>query len=283
MTGTLRESEGSLYDIPELAQLRVGDANAVQDRLLCPNPDRKNRNSERRVNSRYQLSPAPEVEILCGQNGTPVRVNLGDLSRGGCYLETDLNLPLETEVTVTLKLSGDVVRAQARVVRAALSKGMALEFTSMTAEEFRILECWLSSFVVKRWLAANRRGAQRVAMQIGVRVSGYNEEGMRFTEDTRTLVVSAYGCLVILSTPVKRGQRIVLSNPQTSGTVECIVAYYGARDTAQEVGLAFASPNERFWSISFPPADWSPHHPDAKPSGLSLAEKASNELVRRKG
>jgi len=119
-------------------------------------------------------------------------------------------------------------------------------------------------------------------MQIGVRVSGYNEEGIRFTEDTRTLVISAYGCLAILSTPVKRGQRVVLSNPQTSRTVECIVAYYGARDTAQEVGLAFNSPNERFWSISFPPADWSPHHPDAKPSGLSLAEKAPNEPVKRK-
>jgi hypothetical protein len=254
----------------------------TQDRPLCPNSDRKNRNSERRVNSRYQLSPAPEVEILCGENGAPVRVNLGDLSRGGCYLATDLSFPLETEVTVTLKLSRDIVRAQARVVRATLSKGIALEFTSMAAEEFRILECWLSSFVVKRWLAANRRGAQRVVMQIGVRVSGYNEEGIRFTEDTRTLVISAYGCLVILSTPVKRGQRIVLSNLQTSGAVECIVAHYGARDRAQEVGLAFTSPNERFWSISFPPADWSPHHPDAKPSGLTLAEKASNELVKRK-
>lgn len=231
---------------------------------MHPTSGRKTRNSERRANSRYQLSPAPEVEVLCGENGAPVRASLVDLSRGGCYLEADLELPLETEVTVTLKLSGDLVKARARVVRAALHKGLALEFTSMAAEEFRILECWLSSFVVKTWLAANRRRAQRVAIQIQVRVSGYKEADLRFTEETRTLVISAYGCLVILSTPVKRGQRVVLSNPHTDETVECIVAHYEARDTAQEVGLAFTSPNERFWPISFPPADWSPHHPDAK-------------------
>lgn len=231
---------------------------------MRPNPNRKSRNSERRANARYQLSPAPEVEILCAPNDAPVHASLGDLSRGGCYLETDLDVPLDADVTVTLKLSGDLVRAHARVVRAALGKGVALEFTSMAAEEFRILECWLTSFVVKTWLAANRRRAQRVAIQIKVRVSGYADDGTRFTEDTHTLVISPYGCLVILSSPVKRGQRVVLSNPQTDETVECIVAHYEARDTAQEVGLALASPNERFWPISFPPADWSPHHPDAK-------------------
>lgn len=231
---------------------------------MHPTSNRKSRNSERRANSRYQLSPAPEVEILCGENGAPVRAGLGDLSRGGCYLETDLELPLEAEVTVRLRLSGDVVKAQARVVRAALHRGLALEFTSMAAEEFRTLECWLSSFVVKTWLAANRRRAQRVAIQIAVRVSGYSEAGTRFTEDTRTLVISAYGCLVVLSSPVKRGQRVVLANPHTEETVECIVAHYETREPAQEVGLAFTSPNERFWPISFPPADWSPHHPDAK-------------------
>ena len=134
----------------------------------------------------------------------------------------------------------------------------------MAAEEFRTLECWLSSYVVKTWLAANRRRAQRVAIQIAVRVSGYSEADTRFTEDTRTLVISAYGCLVVLSSRVKRGQRVVLANPHNEETVECIVAHYETRETAQEVGLAFTSPNERFWPISFPPADWSPHHPDAK-------------------
>jgi c-di-GMP-binding flagellar brake protein YcgR len=220
--------------------------------------------SERRSCTRYQLSPSPEVEILQGDDGTAIRASLGDISRGGCYLHTDFALPLEAEVTVILKLSGDLVRAQARVVRAALNKGLALEFTSMESEDFRILETWLSSVVVKKWLAANRRRAQRVAIQIAVSVSGYDEEGERFMEDTQTLVISAYGCLVTLSSPVKKGQRVVLSSPQTNRTSECIVARHEARGTSREVGLAFSVPNQQFWPISFPPSDWSPQHPDAK-------------------
>jgi len=226
--------------------------------------NRRRRNAERRANSRYQLSPPPEVEITCGGGATPIRAGLGDLSRGGCYLDTDLTLPLEAEVKVTLKLSGDLVRAQARVVRASLNKGVALEFTAMQPEEFRILESWLSSFVVKTWVAANRRRAQRVAIQIPVRISGYDDDGARFTEDTETLVISAYGCLVTLSNSVKRGQRVAVSNLQDNAAVECIVAHYEGRGSKREVGLAFTAPEQKFWPVDFPPADWSPHHPDAK-------------------
>jgi hypothetical protein len=88
-------------------------------------------------------------------------------------------------------------------------------------------------------------------MQIEVRVSGYNTEGARFTEDTHTDQISAFGGMVILRTPVNRGQRLVLTNRQTKVTVECMVAYR----EGMEVG---------FWPVDFPPAEWSPRHPDAK-------------------
>jgi PilZ domain len=217
--------------------------------------DHQHRNIERRTNPRYLLSPPPEVEILHGDNGAPIQASLGDLSRGGCYVETDCVLPLETEVTVTLKKSGDQIRALARVVRAAPHEGLALAFTSMEGGEFRILESWLSIFVATTWVAANRRRAQRVAMQIEVRVSGYNGEGSRFTEDTRTVVINAFGCLLILRTPVKRGQRLVLSNAQTKRTVECMVAYHEESGTERQIGLAFTLPNQPFWPIDFPRDD----------------------------
>src|ERR1700676_5413711 len=90
-------------------------------------PSRKG--SERRTSSRHRLSQPPEVEILHSENGTPVKARLGDLSRGGCYVETDCSLPLEAEVTITLKKDGDQVKAQARIVRAFPNKGLALAFT----------------------------------------------------------------------------------------------------------------------------------------------------------
>jgi PilZ domain len=226
-------------------------------------PDRPRKNSDRRTAPRYRLSSPPEVEILRVEGGTPVKARLGDLSRGGCYVETDCALPLETEVTVTLKKSGDHVRAQARVVRAFPNEGLALAFTSMEGEGFRILDSWVSTFVATAWVAASRRKSQRVSMQIEVRVSGYNAEGARFTEDTQTDLISAFGGLVTLRTPVNRGQRLVLSNLQTKVTVECIVAYR----EAMQVGLAFVVLNQPFWPVDFPAAEWSHSHSDEKQFG----------------
>jgi hypothetical protein len=216
------------------------------------NLDSEHRNSEHRTNPRYQLSAPPEVEIWHGDNGTPIQASLGDLSRGGCYVETNCIFPLETELTITLKKDGDSVKALARVVRAVPHKGLALAFTSMEGEEFRTLESWLSTFVATTWVAANRRRSQRAAMQIAVSVSGYSDEGARFTEDTLTLVISDLGCSVVLRVPVRRGQRLVLSIPQTKRTVECMVAYHEVRGTEGLIGLAFIAPNRSFWPIDFP-------------------------------
>jgi hypothetical protein len=219
---------------------------------------------EPRANPRYRLSVSPEVEILPSDNCEPIRVNLVDISRGGCFVETDHELPLDSEVAITLKKGDDRVQAMTRVARVSPGKGLALEFTSMGREEFQLLDNWLSRFVMATWVEANRRKAQRVAMQIKVNVSGYNSEGARFGEDTNTIVISGFGCLVSLHNPVKKGQRVVLSNAQTKRTTECLVASQEGKGTASNIGLAFTVPNQSFWPVDFPPADWSPRHPDAK-------------------
>jgi hypothetical protein len=228
------------------------------------NREHQRKGSERRTSSRYRLSQPPEVEIFHSESGASVKGSVGDLSRGGCYVETDSPLPLEADVTITLKKSGDQVRAQARIVRTFPNGGLGLAFTSMEGDGFRILDSWLSAFIATTWVAANRRRTQRAAMQINVRVSGYNAEGERFSEDTHTVEISALGGLVILQTAVKRGQRLVLSNLQSKVTVECMVAHHEAKGPVWHVGLAFVVLNQPFWPIEFPPADWSPRKPDAK-------------------
>ena len=230
-------------------------------------PGQKRKSSEHRTSPRYRLPAPPEVEILRIESGPPVKAQLVDLSSGGCFVETDYLPPIGTELTLTLRKSGDELKARAQVVRVAPNEGLALVFTSMGAEEFRTLESWLSIFVATAWVAANRRGTQRVAMQIEVRVSGYNAEGARFTEDTRTVLISGFGCLVTLQTPVNRGKRLTLTNLQTKKTVECLVAYHEASGDVWQVGLAFIALNQPFWPVEFPPADWSRHHPDAKKIG----------------
>ena len=231
---------------------------------MAEQPRGKRKPSEHRSSPRYRLPAPPEAELLRADDGAPVQARLVDLSSGGCFVQTQYLPAAGTEITITLKKGGDQLKAQAQVVRVAANEGLALVFTAMGAEDFRTLESWLSIFVATSWVAANRRGTQRVAMQIDVRVSGYNAEGERFTEDTQTALISGFGCLVTLRTPVSRGKRVTLTNLQSKKTVECLVAYHEASGPVWQVGLAFVALNQPFWPVEFPPADWTRHHPDAK-------------------
>jgi hypothetical protein len=134
----------------------------------------------------------------------------------------------------------------------------------MDGKGFQLLESWLSIYVAAKWASTSRRKAQRVAMQIEVRVSGYDPEGVRFVEVTRTVVVSAFGGSVSLHTPVVRGQRVVLTNLQNKRTVECMIVHTEVTGSEWKVDLAFIGLYQNFWPVDFPPADWSSHHPDAK-------------------
>jgi Tfp pilus assembly protein PilZ len=231
------------------------------------NPQARAGKPEQRTSARYRLSPSPEIEILHGDTGAPIQASLGDLSQGGCFVETDSEHPVDSEVTLVLKRGEDRVKARARIVWSVPNKGLGLAFTSMEGDDFRILESWLSIFVATTWTATNRRRTPRAAMKIAVRVTGYNREGARFTEDTHTAVVSAFGGMVLLRTPVNRGQRLVLSILQSKKMVECIVAHSEALGSQWQVGLAFTVLNQPFWPVDFPAADWSSHHPDAKRYG----------------
>ena len=213
--------------------------------------------SERRTNSRYRLSRPPEIEMLETKSGTPIKARLGDLSRGGCYVETDCSLPLDTEVTVTMEMDGDQVKAQARIVRIFPEQGLGLAFTSMEGNGFRLLDSWLATFIATTWVSANRRRSQRMQMEIRVRISGYNSEGTQFVQDTNTVEISAHGGSVILKTELKRGQRVVLTNLQSKVTVECLVVYHEAKGPPWLVGLAFIAADQSIWPVTFPPADWS--------------------------
>jgi hypothetical protein len=227
----------------------------------------KKKRSERRAGPRYRLSAPPKIGMFQTDTGTLIQVHLVDLSQGGCQVEAEAVLPLGTEVTVMLEKGSNHVRAQARVVRASPSQILAVAFTSMEGDGFRILDEWLSTFITTTWVATNRRKSQRAAIHIEVSISGYNPRGVRFTEDAETVEISAIGGSVVLRAEVQKGQMLVLSNPKTKVEVECLVANIEARGADKLVGLAFKVPNQPFWPINFPPAGWSHSDPYAKRYG----------------
>src|SRR5216683_1419579 len=219
--------------------------------------------ADRRTHPRYEFVAA--VEVVAGESGARIETRVRDLSQQGCYVDTNNVLPLGTVTDVRISKGAQLFEARARVVYSRASKGMGLVFTAIEPDQLRTLETWLAESRETSWLAANRRRSQRVLMTIPVRVSGQTGAGSPFEEETHTRAISAHGALVLMSTQVYRGQRLTLSNIQTKGALECIVAHIDRRKGEHaQVGVEFLLPNPTFWHVAFPPKDWTPRHPDAK-------------------
>jgi hypothetical protein len=224
--------------------------------------------ADRRIYPRYEFTAA--VEVLAADSGARIETRVRDLSQQGCYVDTSDALPLGTVTDVRVKKGAQLFEARARVVYSRATKGMGLVFTGVEAEHVRTLETWLIESRETSWLAANRRRSQRVLMTIPVRVSGKSAAGLPFGEETHTRAISAHGALILVSTPVWRGQRLNLSNVQTKAALECVVAHIDKRPSDRtQVGVEFTLPNPMFWHVAFPPKDWTPRHPDAKSHGKS--------------
>src|SRR5882724_10742897 len=220
--------------------------------------------ADRRTHPRYEFTAA--VEVVAPESGARIETRVRDLSQQGAYVDTNNPLPLGTVTDVRITKGAQLFEALARVVYSRVGKGMGLVFTAIEPQQLRTLETWLAESRETSWLAANRRRSQRVLVTIPVRVSGQAGAGSPFQEDTHTRAVSAHGALILVSTQVYRGQRLTLSNVQAKAALECVVAHIDRHQSDHpQVGVEFMLPNPMFWHVAFPPKDWTPRHPDAKP------------------
>ncbi|OLD62043.1 MAG: hypothetical protein AUI53_03155 [Acidobacteria bacterium 13_1_40CM_2_60_7] len=230
------------------------------------------RGADRRTYPRYAFTAS--VEIAAAESGARIKTRVRDLSWQGCYVDTDSPLPLETVADVRITKGAQSFEARARVVYTQTDKGMGLMFTGVEKEHLATLDTWLAESRETSWLASNRRRSQRVLMKIPVRVSGQTALASPFEEETHTLAISAHGALIPISTSVNRGQRLTLSNVHTKAALECVVAHIDRLLGQQlQVGVEFALPNPVFWGVAFPPKDWTPRHPDAKPRPKSVQSR----------
>jgi hypothetical protein len=100
----------------------------------------------------------------------------------------------------------------------------------------------------------DRRRARRWALDIPVYVYGYGADKEPFHEEAHTLHVNANGGLLLLSVPVRKGQKLLLTNRLTQQEQDCQVVFLGARRSRTvEAGVSFPQTNPRFWHISAAP------------------------------
>jgi hypothetical protein len=218
---------------------------------------------DRRAKPRYKL--AASIELVNPESGARVKASLRDLSVGGCHAHTNTPFPDGTEIMVHITKGKESFEAKARVVSSIASKGINLKFTHMAPGQLEVLDKLIAAAMEASWTASNRRKSQRILMRTPVSVSGYEESGASFKENTYTISISPLGALIFILSSVKMGQRLVLLNKQTKAFVECTVVHKGDRQAeGLEIGVQFATPSPTFWSVTFPPVDWSPQHPDSK-------------------
>jgi PilZ domain len=218
---------------------------------------------DRRAEPRYKL--AASIELANPKSGVRIKTTLRDLSLGGCHAYTNNPFSEGTETNVYITKGKESFEAKARVVSSVVGKGMGLQFTVIDPRQHQVLGKFIAAAMESSWMASNRRQSQRILMQVAVRVSGYDEFGASFKENTHTISISSLGALILISSSVKMGQRVVLLNIHTNAFVECSVVHKGMRqDGGLEVGVQFAPPHPTFWGVRFPPLDWSPQHPDSK-------------------
>lgn len=110
------------------------------------------------------------------------------------------------------------------------------------------------------------RRSQRVCLRLPIIVFREGPGTNVASEETSTLTVSAHGALIRLALKVEIGQRLRIKNAQTTEHLVCRVVNLGPEySSKQEVAVEFEAASPRFWRIAFPPADWTPRNPDAKP------------------
>jgi hypothetical protein len=106
---------------------------------------------------------------------------------------------------------------------------------------------------------ASKRRSMRVVIDVPVGVFGQNSDGKIFEEKTKTVTVSAHGCLVILKTIIDPQKPALLVNTKTGSEVQCRIAHRKEIEKGVfEIGLDFERPLPRFWGVNFPPEDWNP-------------------------
>lgn len=104
-----------------------------------------------------------------------------------------------------------------------------------------------------------RRRTTRAVMCINLLVYGEAEDGEKFRYWTRSVSVSAHGGVLLLEATLEVGQVFQVMNEYNGKKARAkVVAVRSTRDGQVQASFEFAEGEEKFWSMTFPPAGAKP-------------------------
>jgi hypothetical protein len=98
---------------------------------------------DRRRDPRHSVKV--QIELREESSDVPMRMSTTDLSRGGCYVELMLTLPIGTPVTAKLWLSDHPVRVRGRVVTVHPQFGNGIKFLEFEDDGKKVLAQYLDA------------------------------------------------------------------------------------------------------------------------------------------
>jgi hypothetical protein len=116
---------------------------------------RDRRTHERRTRERYPFTAIVEAEEL--GSGVRITASSGDLSMGGCYVETTSPFPVESTVKLHLIKQTTSCDVAAKVVHSKTGIGMGLSFSTVEPDQLWVLEKWLGELAGDWSLTARKR------------------------------------------------------------------------------------------------------------------------------
>jgi hypothetical protein len=97
-------------------------------------------------------------------------------------------------------------------------------------------------------LKPNRRRTQRVRVEIPLFVYGYTLKDTPFCDEACTTEINAHGGSILMQTPVRPGQLLLLTNKTNQKTQQCLVLSVAARLAKNTVvAFEFLAPSPHFW------------------------------------
>ena len=109
----------------------------------------------------------------------------------------------------------------------------------------------------------NRRRSQRILLRLPVLIIARAANNQHVSENAFTTNVNAHGALLLLSMRAEVSQKILIRNTETlEEQFVRVIHVTPAAEGKSEVGVEFLKPAPKFWRISFPPDDWTPHDPE---------------------
>jgi hypothetical protein len=95
---------------------------------------------------------------------------------------------------------------------------------------------------------SDRRRGLRHPHVVPVLVYGSGLDKQPFHEEVDTIDAGENGCLLVIETPVVRGQRLFLTNTRTQAEQECRIVHARALACGKtRIGLVFCAPSPNFW------------------------------------